>query len=360
MIQFLQWRPCWRRVGAALARIGCASLVWATAAVAADAGLSGDSAPVPHSGAAVYHNPLVPQRADPWVLRDGGNYYFVATVPAFDRIELRRATTINGLATAPVKVIWRKHRRGLMGAHIWAPELHRIDGAWYIYFAAGETERPWNIRIYALRNRSANPLQGEWEELGQIKTPLDTFSLDATTFAHNGKRYLLWAQSDANGTYNSALLLAEMTSPTTIKPPVVTLSEPEFDWETAGFKVNEGPAVLQKNGRVFVSYSAGATDSRYAMGLLWADVDADLLDKHSWHKSPQPVFYTNAAVKRFGPGHNSFTVAEDGITDLMVYHARDYRDIKGDPLRDPNRATRVRVLHWDKHGMPDFRQAQGD
>jgi GH43 family beta-xylosidase len=151
-----------------------------------------------------------------------------------------------------------------------------------------------------------------------------------------------------------------MTSPTEIKQPVIMLSAPEFAWEIVGHKVNEGPAVLKRNGRIFVTYSASATDHNYAMGLLWADAQADLLDPAVWHKSPEPVFYTNAEVGRFGPGHNSFTVAEDGVTDLMVYHARDYRDIDGDPLNDPNRHTRVRVLHWDEQGMPDFRQRQGD
>lgn len=29
---------------------------------------------------------------------------------------------------------------------------------------------------------------------GQIKTPLDTFALDATTFRHQGKQWYLWAQ----------------------------------------------------------------------------------------------------------------------------------------------------------------------
>jgi len=316
-------------------------------------------------GAAVdtdsYDNPLILQRADPWVLRHGdGFYYFIATVPEYDRIELRRARSIAGLADAPAEVVWRKHDSGPMGAHIWAPELHRIDGAWYIYFAAGDAEDPWRIRMYALRNAADNPLEGSWEEMGRIATPVDSFSLDATSFTHQGKRYLAWAQYDAEGKRGSALLMAEMASPTEIKLPVITLSEPTLDWETQGYKVNEGSAVLKRNGRVFISYSASATDHNYAMGLLWADAGADLMNPDSWHKSQQPVFSTNAVLERFGPGHNSFTVAEDGVTDLVIYHARDYRDIEGEALNNPDRHTRVRVLHWDKDGMPDFRQSEGD
>jgi len=307
-----------------------------------------------------YPSPLVAQRADPWVLRHGDYYYFIATVPEYDRIELRRSRTIAGLTQVDAQVIWRKHASGPMSAHIWAPELHRIDNAWIIYFAAGEAENPWKIRMYALRNDAANPLQGDWQELGRIATPVDSFSLDATSFTHRGKRYLIWAQYDVEDDLGSQLLMAEQVSATEIREPVITLTTPTFDWEVQGHKVNEGPAVLKKHGRIFISYSASATDANYAMGLLWADENADLMDVQSWNKAEQPVFHTNAQVKRFGPGHNSFTVSEDGEADLLVYHARDYREIEGNPLSDGKRATRVRVLHWDENGMPDFRQQAAD
>jgi hypothetical protein len=46
-------------------------------------------------------NPVVPQRADPWVYRHTDAwYYFTGSVPAYDRIELRRARTLQGLAFA--------------------------------------------------------------------------------------------------------------------------------------------------------------------------------------------------------------------------------------------------------------------
>ncbi|MFD8493737.1 AbfB domain-containing protein [Amycolatopsis sp. NPDC059657] len=79
-----------------------------------------------------------------------------------------------------------------------------------------------------------------------------------------------------------------------------------------------------------------------------------MLDPRSWTKSPQPVFATNEQIRQYGPGHSSFTVAEDGKTDVLVYHARDYRDITGDPLYDPNRHTRVQQLHWNDDGTPSF------
>lgn len=307
-------------------------------------------------------NPIVLQRADPWIVRDdeSGCYWFIGTAPEFDRIELRQACRLNDLKLADPKIVWRMRESGPMSANIWAPELHRIDGAWYIYFAAGDVAKRFSIRMYVLSNPNDDPMSGEWKEEGQIETPWDSFSLDATSFEHRGKRYLSWAQMDEGRSYNSALLIAEMESPTRIKQDVAVISEPLLEWERLGYKVNEGAAVIIRNGKVFMTYSASATDHRYAMGLLWADENADLMDPASWNKLPEPVFTTEKSLGRYGPGHSSFTVAEDGETDLLIYHARDYRDLKGTPLTDPNRHARARYLYWDENGFPDFRPAEAD
>ncbi|MFJ2115173.1 MULTISPECIES: family 43 glycosylhydrolase [unclassified Streptomyces] len=302
-----------------------------------------------------YRNPLVEQRADPFVHRHtDGHYYFTATAPEYDRIILRRSRTLRGLATAEESVIWTKHTSGDMGAHIWAPEIHHIDGKWYIYFAAGRTDDVWKIRIWVLENESPDPFRGTWTEKGQLTTAWDTFSLDATTFTHRGTRYLSWAQHEPGMDNNTAVFLSAMANPWTLKGPQVRLTTPEFDWELIGFKVNEGPAVIKRNGRIFLSYSASATDHHYCMGLLTADARADLLDPASWHKSTVPVFAGDETTGQYGPGHNSFTVAEDGRTDVLVYHARQYKEITGDPLNDPNRHTRIQKLGWKRDGTPDF------
>ena len=52
----------------------------------------------------------------------------------------------------------------------------------------------------------------------------------------------------------------------------------------------------------------------------------------------------------YGPGHSCFTVSEDGKTDMLVYHARNYKDIVGDPLYDPNRHTFIKKLSYDNNG----------
>ncbi len=304
---------------------------------------------------AEWPNPLIPQRADPQLLRHAdGWYYLMATVPEYDRLELRRARSIAGLATAEPLVLWRRHEQGPMSRHIWAPELHFIDGRWFVYFSAGEAAEPWKIRLWVLENASPDPLQGEWIERGQIKTQWDTFTLDATTFEHRGRRYLVWAQTDpASRDHSTDLYLSRMAGPTTLQGPQLRLSRPEYAWERVRHAVNEAPAVLVSHGRVLIAYSAAGTGAEYCLGLLWADEGADLLNARSWRKSPGPVFETSAESGIYGPGHNSFVVEPDGRV-LNVYHARNYRDIAGDPLKDSGRATRVQPLGFTADGMPDF------
>ncbi|MEQ4304043.1 family 43 glycosylhydrolase [Plantactinospora sp. B6F1] len=308
------------------------------------------------SPAVNYSNPLANQRADPHIFKHtDGYYYFTATVPQYDRIVLRRATTLSGLASAAETTIWRRHTSGEMGAHIWAPEIHFINNRWYVYFAAGRTDDIWRIRMYVLENASANPLTGSWTERGRISTPWDTFALDASTFVANGVRYLVWAQSEPGISTNSNLYLARMgANPWQITGTVTRLTVPTYDWETRGYRVAEGPAVIQRNGRIFLTYSASATDANYCLGMLTASATANLLSASAWTKSPNPIFTSNAATGQYGPGHNSFTVSEDGQSDILVYHDRNYRDINGDPLNDPNRRTRIQKLYWNSDGTPNL------
>ncbi|MHB8065455.1 MAG: glycoside hydrolase family 43 protein [Ruminiclostridium sp.] len=305
----------------------------------------------------MFKNPIVEQRADPWVYKHiDGYYYFTASVPEYDRIEIRRSKTIEGIGNSQPTIIWKKHVSGPMSKHIWAPEIHNIDGKWYIYFAAGETEDIWKIRPYVLECTDSDPLTGKWTEKGIIQSTSDNisftdFSLDSTSFEHNGKRYLVWAQKVAGV---SNLYIAQMSNPWTISTEQVMISTPSYAWEKVGYQVNEGPAVIVKNGKIFMSYSASATDYNYCMGLLTADATADLLKQESWKKESEPVFKSNEQTSQYGPGHSCFTVSEDGKQDILIYHSRNYKEIQGDPLYDPNRHTCAQVLKWNADGTPSF------
>ncbi|KAI9904442.1 hypothetical protein N3K66_000971 [Trichothecium roseum] len=306
---------------------------------------------------ATYNNTLAEQRADPHIIKhDDGWYYMTATVPAYDQVVIRRAETIDGLRDAEEVVVFRRTTEGQGSGYVWAPELHNIDGNWYVYVALGVTGDDWHIRACVLEGTgSSNPLEAEWEYKGVVETNWDEFSLDMTYFEVDGARYLSWAQFDPTwGDTNTGLFLAPMLNPWTVQLPAVAISYPDLAWERIGHNVNEGAYVIQRNGKLFLTYSASATDSNYCVGLLTADEGADLMDPASWSKAQEPVFSSNEATGQWGPGHSCFTVSEDGASDVFVYHDRGYKDIDGEPLNDPNRRTRVQKLYWRADGTPDF------
>lgn len=309
----------------------------------------------------IYNNPIVMERADPWVYKHtDGYYYFTGSVPGYEEIEVRRAKTLNELEDGERASVWHAHPSGEMSKLIWAPEIHFVQGKWYIYFAAAGSSEvakgTFQHRMYALECADENPLTGNWVEKGQVKTAFESFSLDATVFELNGKLYYVWAQKDPEIPGNSNLYLSEMENPWTLKGEQIMLSIPEYDWEKIGFLVNEGPAVIIRNGKVFITYSGSATDENYCMGLLWADETADLMKKESWNKAKEPVFKTSEKNKKFGPGHNSFTVSEDGTKDILIYHARPQIVLEEEPLDVPDRHANAQVFTWDEDGFPVFEE----
>lgn len=301
--------------------------------------------------------PFIEQRADPYILRKDDWYYFTASVPEYDRIILRKARTLAELPDAVEKIIWYRHQEGPLSCNIWAPEIHFIDGKWYIYFAAAragaDESGVYDHRIYALVNDDPDPMNGGFTEAGRIDTGWESFSLDSTTVLYGGKRYFIWAQRDFGIPGNSNLYIAEMKNALELKLPAVRLSIPEFEWECRGFLVNEGPSCLIHEGRLYLTYSASATDERYAMGLLTLKEGGDPLMVEDWSKSSVPVMVTEEKNDLYGPGHNSFTVDEEG-RDLLVFHARPYPGFKGDALSDPNRHCFLRLVRYSDKGSPVF------
>lgn len=315
-----------------------------------------------------YPNPFIPERADPYVIRHDGKYYFTASYPAFgsvekgyDRIILRESDTLLGLAEAEEKIIWHAHSEGVMSRHIWAPEIHFIGGKWYCFFAAGEKENVWNIRPFVLVC-DGDPMTDEWKELGKMQAcdgdniSFNSFSLDMTYFEQNGRHYVIWAEIIGD----SSLFMAEINpeEPNKLISKPILLTKPEYDWEKVVFRVNEGASILKHKDKIFVFFSASGTGSEYCMGVIYADKDNDLMDISNWTKVSFPVLQTSDLEGQSGPGHNSFTVDDNGNT-VIVYHARPASHLEGkcgsicdDSLYDPCRHARIKRVYFSKDGAP--------
>ena len=175
-----------------------------------------------------------------------------------------------------------------------------------------------------------------------------------TVFENMGQWYCVWAEKVSVGKKISNLYIARMDSPTSLATEQVLLTSPDYDWERVDFWVNEGPAVVHHDGKIYLTYSASATGECYCMGMLSIEETEDLLNPRAWKKERYPVLKTDAERGIYGPGHNSFVKSEDGKEDIMIYHARPYDEIIGDPLYDPNRhAYRMRIK-WNEQGRPVF------
>ena len=181
----------------------------------------------------IYNKPWILQRADPYVYRHtDGQYYFTASLPEYDGIALRRSATLAGLKDAEEVRIWNKHESGIMSFHIWAPELHFLDGKWYIYFAASDKDDIWALRPYVLMCEGDDPLTDPWVEKGMMQAAEDDafsftdFSLDGTVFENAGRRYYVWAEKVSVGKKISNLYIAEMETPWKLKTAQVLLATP--------------------------------------------------------------------------------------------------------------------------------------
>lgn len=267
-------------------------------------------------------NPVLGPGADPFVVAVDGRYHQLMSAGDGNGLVMRSATSLASLSTAPEQTIFAGGDDGSPCCEWWAPEVHQIDGRWYVYVAADDGDNE-NHRTYVL---SADTITGPYAFEGRLQLPGDRWAIDATVFAVGDATYTVWSGWPGAKNGEQDLYLARLDSPTKVGGDAVRISRPELAWEThagsVGVLVNEGPAALVRDGKVFLTYSgSGCWTPEYAIGLLTADASADLLDPASWVKSPEPVFAPQEGSGLYGTGHNNFFTSPDGQQTWIVYHA---------------------------------------
>lgn len=212
-----------------------------------------------------------------------------------------------------------------------------------------------------LENSSPDPLRGEWKLKGKLTTPEDKWSIDGSLFEHKKQLYFIWSgwEGDANGQQN--IYIAKMKNPWTVEGRRAKVSGPELEWEIHGdthnpndvphVNVNEGPEVLVHNNKLYLIYSAsGCWTDFYALGMLTASANSEIMDPASWKKSAQPVFRQSKENEVYAPGHNSFFTSADGKEDWILYHANSKPGQGCGGFRSP----RAQRFTWQKDGSPYF------
>ncbi len=296
--------------------------------------------------------------ADPWVIEFRGKYYWSQSNNATREIRLWESDSLD--EPGKVRPIWQAPPRGPYSRELWAPEIHFIDGKFYVFFAAdnGRNERHLT---YVLVSENDDPYS-EYRLEGPLYTGDDIegktqnrWAIDCTFFEWKGRRYVIWSgwEDDKDVQY---LYIAEFATnpPRTISARVKICDNADYLWERVEERLgtrglNEGPEILTTpNGRVFLSYSCGASWlPTYKIGLLEL-VGDDPTSPESWKKYPTPFFQSDQF--QFGVGHGSFIKDRDGET-RYVYHA------KTDRAAGWNRKVFWRYVDFDEKGFPSVRYA---
>jgi GH43 family beta-xylosidase len=310
---------------------------------------------------------------DPWIVQHQGAYYTCkAHYNGINVSKSDRLTEIN-----PTKAIWTAPKdngtvKPWNTSHVWAPELHFIDGKWYVYYAAGrpieESGGSYKMqRTGVLRSKTVDPL-GEYEDMGMIYTGDEyvtgivatadntCYAIDMGVLKIESKLYAVWSGTISKETGgDQRIYIAEMSNPWTICSNRVQISKPDQSWELISGKVNEGPAFLQHDGKVFIVYSCnGSWTKDYRLAYLMLDVGDNPMDPTNWKKSPNAVFYrcddTVDEDGVNGVGHCCFTKSPDGTEDWIVYHVKN----RNYGSYETGRSTFMQRFTWNTNGTPNF------
>ncbi len=306
---------------------------------------SGDTA-VPQ--APTFANPVVAAAADAHVSLLNGQYLLLHTDPG--GVVLQRSASLVGRAPWTDRTIWTPSSSTPHEDLASAPELHRVSGGWWIYYAAVPKGQPNESRIYALRADGDDPFTASWTEAGPVQMPPgDEAGAGPTVVSTGEATYLVWTGREYLVDLSRRVYLAPLVSPLETGPQRLLLSSPMEPWERAGARVNEAPAVAVIGDRVVVAFGASSctTDQR-AVGALTAATASDLMDASSWTKHSGPLLSTNAAQNVFAPGHLSFVSSLDGEEQLVTFDASSL------PGRgcDGERGLHVARVRWTSGEVP--------
>lgn len=273
---------------------------------------------------------------DPFIVEDETGCYYTFTTGG--SVEIRKIKSFTDTSVVEKKTVYTAGNDGI-ARDIWAPEIHKIDGKWYIVSCAlfdenavprgsmpeaesYEAHTDYYRYGFVLESKTQD-IFGEYEFKG-ILAPDSLNNIDGTYLKKDGKLYYIC--SAYVDVAHQCLYIAEMENPYTLKTDEsgannsVMLSRPEFSWEKRGWWVNEGPAVLYKDSDIYIVYSAsGYSSGYYSLGMLTL-CGEDVMNPKSWYKSPSPVNYNQSEKDIYNAGHCSFLYRESGDV-FMIYHA---------------------------------------
>lgn len=303
-----------------------------------------------------YQNPLSSEldTADPCVVYSPQDkcYYGIST--GNTTLTMHRAKKLNDLfRNSESVIVYEAKEEDETYGFLWAPELHCIDGRWYIYTSTHHKNNKGFKHVICLQAKTDNPFDGF--ELGGHLNP-EVLGIDPTVYQDkkNHKLYLCFSIVDDGKqavTGKQYLAMQEMKSPTEVNGDFRIISEATYDWEKVqpyrDVTINEGAYFIEKDERLFIVYSGnGCWCDDYVLGIL-EYVGDDMLSADSWVKSETP--FLTKGNGNYGPGHATFFYSPDG-TELWICHHCLHES-------NPEHAAMPRHCHcqrvyFDKNGFP--------
>ena len=261
----------------------------------------------------LYTNPVLPTGcADPGAMRDVDGTYVLACTSG-------GAANAFPIFTSPDLVHWKlsghvfpagKHPTWTTGSAFWAPEIHRVNGKYVVYFSA-EYDKTGNNAVGAA---SAPSPTGPFTDVGApLVSDAAIGVIDANEITTSkGESYLVWKTAGLGVGKPTPIHSQRLTaSGLALTGAPVTLITNDQPWEG---KSTEGPFMVEHDGMFYLFYSGGIySNASYAVGVARAPTPHEPMTK-----LPNPILTTNDAW--IGPGHNS--VVETGAGNwAIVYHA---------------------------------------
>jgi len=134
--------------------------------------------------------------ADPWMVKHNNEYVYCWS--ANNSINISRSAKMT--QKGELKKIWQAPSTGWNRACVWAPEIHFIQGRWYVYYAAGESGPPFIHQRTGVLRSATEDVFSDYEDMGVLYTgdnPSDpasnVWAIDMTTLEHKGKLYCIWS-----------------------------------------------------------------------------------------------------------------------------------------------------------------------
>jgi len=291
-----------------------------------------------------YQNPLTGAYfADPFVWRHGGLYFAIGTGAA--AAPGAGPASVFPLMTSPDLISWTPAGHALvppapvLGDTFWAPEIAHAEGRWYLYYSVGFADRQHQLRVAV-----ADQPQGPYVDAAQLTDPAQVpFAIDPHPFQDADGRWYLFHSRDfleavdeagAAVRVGTALVVQRLQSMTRLAgEPPRTVARARRDWQRFAadrpmyggvhdWHTLEGPFVVHEGGRYYCLYSGGNwQDLSYGVDYVVADQVMGPYRDDAPHEGPRVLRTVEGHV--IGPGHCSVTLAPDGRTRLIVYHAWD-------------------------------------